>query len=182
MDTPSTPQSRSAAAAASASKPITPSQIPLPSTPTSISTPKPATKVPLPETPIPNPTSSIEKLKFAAKIPLPETLTLAVVTSERTMDDAFAIPPEISEVPEVSSSVATELTPYLPSKPTSSFLHRPTPTPEISPLKLAPAPVSSSQSQSQSRLSDSSTSLTSPSGLMVVEEMLLLIKNTRKDK
>ncbi|TGO33465.1 hypothetical protein BHYA_0244g00020 [Botrytis hyacinthi] len=184
MDTPSTPQSRSAAAADEVLKPITPSQIPLPSTPipAAMSTPNPATKVPLPETPIPNTPSSIEKLKLAARIPLPETPTPAAATSESKVDDGFSVPSGTIEVPEVSSAVPSDPTSHLlsepPSKPTSSFLHHPIPTPEISPLKLAPT----SQSQSQSCLSDSSTSSISHAGSGVLEEIPLLVGNEEKDK
>ncbi|KAF7946543.1 hypothetical protein EAE96_009540 [Botrytis aclada] len=161
MDTPSTPQSRAAAA-----NPTTPSQIPLPSTPIpiAISTPNPATEVPLPETPIPNPPSSIEKLKLAAtKIPLPETPTPVAAITERKMDDAYSVPPfSTSEVLEVASSAPTP-TPHLPHKPNLSILSSSTPTPEISPLKLGSGSSSNSQPQPQSHLSDSSPPSSSPS-------------------
>ncbi|TGO57420.1 hypothetical protein BOTNAR_0201g00060 [Botryotinia narcissicola] len=191
MDTPSTPQSRSdltttAASAASASKPITPSQIPLSSTPTptAISSPNPAAKVPLPETPIPNTQSSIEKLKLAAEIPLPETQTPAAAISESKVDDGCSVTSETIEVPEVFSAAPNDPTSHLlselssktPSKLTSSFLDHPIPTPEISPLKLAPT------SQSQSHLSNSPTSSISQAGSMVLEEIPSLAKNEKKEK
>ncbi|KAF7896118.1 hypothetical protein EAF00_006133 [Botryotinia globosa] len=186
MDTPSTPQSRSAASAASASKPITPSQIPLPSTPipTAISTPNPAAKVPLPETPIPNTPSSLEKLKLAAKIPLPETPTPAAAISESKVDDGCSVTSETIEALEVSSAIPSVPTSHLlseppskaPSRLTSSFLDHPIPTSEISPLKLAPT------SQSQSRLADSPTSSIPQAGSMVLEEIPSLVKNEKKDK
>ncbi|TGO15508.1 hypothetical protein BTUL_0039g00240 [Botrytis tulipae] len=196
MDTPSTPQSRTAAAADKVLKPITPSQIPLPSTPTptAISTPNQAAKVPLPETPIPNTPSSLEKLKLAAKIPLPETPTPVAASSESKVDDECSVPSETIEIPEASSAAQPhpDLNPLVPSDPTShllseppsktpskltiSFLDHPIPTPEISPLKLAPI------SQSQSHLSESPTSSISQAGSMVLEEMPSLVKNEEKDK
>ncbi|THV45509.1 hypothetical protein BGAL_0480g00060 [Botrytis galanthina] len=188
MDTPSTPQSRSAVAADKVLKPITPSQVPLPSTPTptAISTPNSATKVPLPETPIPNTPSSLEKLKLAAEIPLPETPTPASTASESKVDDGFSVPSGPTEVLEVSSAVPSDPTSHLLSeppsktsrKPSTPLLDHPIPTPEISPLKLAPA----LSSQSQSRLSDSSTSLTSPSGFKGLDEIPSLVKDEGKDR